>query len=56
MNKEKRVEISVKSVFVGKENMDEIFYNLLREKCRKSVDGATNLCYNKVVGFPGVHA
>jgi hypothetical protein len=56
MKKEKAVEITVKTVFIGNNNMDEIFYNLLRGNMQKRLDLSTNLCYNIGVGFPDVHA
>jgi hypothetical protein len=56
MKKEKAVEITIKTVFIGNNNMDEIFYNLLRGNMQKRLALSTNLCYNVGVGFPDVHA
>jgi len=56
MKKEKHIEITIKPVFVGKNSAEEMFYKLLRESCRKSVDKAANPRYNNSVVFPDVRA
>jgi hypothetical protein len=56
MSKDKRdktVEITVKSVYVGNQNMEQIFYEIIRQK---GLEILSNKCYNKGVVFPDVHA
>lgn len=53
MNKDKVIEITVIPVFTGKKNMEQIFYELIRQK---GLEILSNKCYNKGVVFPDVHA
>ena len=56
MSKDKRdktVEITVKSVYIGNQNMEQIFYEIIRQK---GLEILSNKCYNKGVVFPDVHA
>ena len=60
MRKEQTAIVSVKSVFIGNDNLEQVFYELLRKKSvknfGKSLDFQQNMCYNIGVGFPDLHA